>query len=292
MTESLEPIIRNSYGVWRKNPNLCLPYLFNTIVNITLILSYAASVFLFFNPFRGFSPASPNPLDIDWPLLLLDGVLFFLLIITTALLSTFFNAGAIGMSHKALETGRCSLEDLTSYGGKKFFTLFLTNILIFVPLAIIGGILMLIQFIFPGDFVSILALAAGVALSMVPYAIVIGDMGPVQGINSGFGLFKENKFQTTVLYAFTYYFLIFSVYWVMLACMVICSLALFYIPMPQELTIQSVIASLTPSIWIIAFAVLLATIFYILVETMILMPLVTIFWTAYYMSKTKHRRAV
>ena len=291
MTESLENILQESYGIWRKNLNLGFPFLFNTIVNISLILLYAAAVFLFFNPFRGLSLAAPNPLDIDWPILFLDLGLLFLLIIAAEVISAFFHAGSIGMTYKALETGRCSLDDLTGYGGKRFLTLLLTNILIFVPLAIVAGILALIQYIFPGDFVTILFLVAGIVFSMVPYSVVIGDKGPIQGIKAGFGLFKENKFQTTLLYAFTYYFMIFSIYWVILVCMVICSLALFFIPMPQESSIPGIVAALMPSMWMIAIAVLLAAFFYILVETMVLLPLVTIFWTAYYMSKTKNRRA-
>jgi hypothetical protein len=289
MTESVENIIQTSYGVWRKNPNLGLPYLFNTIVSITLIALYAAIVFLFLNPFKGFSLTSPNPLDIDWAMLLLDMGLLFFLLIATALISAFFNAGSIGMSYKALETGNCSLDDLTRYGGKRFLTLFLTNIIIYVPLGIVTGILALIQYIFPGDFVTIFVLAAGIALSMVPYAVVIGSMGPFQGIKAGYRLFKENKFQTTLLYAFTYYFLLFSMYWVVLVAMVICALALFFIPMPRELTIPGLVAALTPSLGTIAIAVLLAAVFYVLVETMILMPLITIFWTEYYKSKTKGR---
>lgn len=168
MTESLEIIIRNSFGVWRKNPNLGLPYLFNTIVNITLILSYAVAVFLFFNPFRSFSMQGFNPLDIDWPILFLDIGLFILLVIVSSFSSLFFHAGSIGMSYKALETGRCSLDDLTRYGGKKFLTLFLADIIILVPLAVVACGLLLLQIIFPGNFVAILSLLAGVALVMVP----------------------------------------------------------------------------------------------------------------------------
>jgi hypothetical protein len=290
MTESLENIVRNSYGVWRKNPSLSLPYLFNMIVNITLVLLFAAVVFMFLNPFKGFSLSAPNPLGIDWPVLFLDIALLFLVMIATALISAFFNAGSIGMSYKALETGRCSLDDLTRYGGKKFVTLLLANIIILVPLALAMGILAVIQLLFPGDFVTILALIAGIALSMVPYAIVIGDEGPFQGIKTGYKVFKENMLQTTLLYAFTYYFMLFSIYWVILGSIVICSLALFFIPMPQASTIPDLVAALMPSVWIIGAAILLAALFYLIIETMILMPLITLFWTAYYMSKTSGRR--
>jgi hypothetical protein len=291
MTESLENIIRNSYCVWRKNPNLGLPHLFNTIVNIALILSYAAAVFLFFNPFMNFSLAAPNPLDIDWPILFLDIGLLLLLIIFAALTSAFFLAGSIGMSYKALETGRCSLDDLTRYGGKKFVALFLSNIIIFVPLCFAAGILFLIQFIFPGEFAAILLLLAGIALALVPYAIVIGELGPISGIKAGYGIFKENKFQTALLYFFTDYFLLFSLCGIGLYALVIFSFALFFIPMPQESSIPGLIFALMPSMWMIAIALLIAVIFYILAETMILMPLITMFWTAYYMSKTKNRGA-
>ena len=292
MNESIETIIGNSYAIWRKNPNLGLPYLFNTIVNLSLMLLFAATVIMFFNPFRGFSMSGFNPMNIDWPILFLDIGLLFLIMIATALISTFFNAGAIGMSYKALETGRCSLDDLTRYGAKKFFTLFLTDIIIMVPLAVVACGLLLLQMIFPGEFIAIFSILAGIAIVMVPYSIVIGDMGPVQGIKAGFGIFKENKFQTTLLYAFTYYFLVYSIYWVMLACMVICSLALFFMPMPQETSIQGIVAALMPSMWMVAIALLLAAIFYILAETMILLPLINLIWTAYYMSKTNRRRDV
>jgi hypothetical protein len=247
---------------------------------------------MFLNPFKGVSFSAPNPLDVDWLVLFLDLGLLLFLIVLTAISSAFFNAGAIGMSYKAVDTGRCSLDDLTGYGVKRFFTLFLTNILIFVPLIIIAGILALIQYIFPGEFVSILVFGAGIVLSMVPYAVVIGDLGPIRGIKAGYGLFKENMFQTTLLYAFTYYFLLFSLYWVILVCMVICSMGLFVIPMPQELTIQGLVASVMPSIWGIGIALLLAAIFYVLAETLVILPITTVIWTTYYLSKIKHRRAV
>lgn len=290
MTESIENIIRNSWTAWRKNPILGLPYLFNTIVSIALILLFAASVFLFLNPLKDLPMTGINPQSIDWTILFLDIGLFCLLMLATALISTFFNAGAIGMSYKALETGACSLDDLTSYGGKKFLTLFLTDLLIFIPVFVVAIGLLFVQMIFPGDFVTILSLAAGIILAMVPYAVVIGDKGPVEGIKTGMSLFKENKFQTTMVYAFTYYFLFFSIYAVVLACMAICSLSLFFIPLPPEMTAQSMLSALMPAVGIIAVAVSIAAVFYILVETMILTPLINLIWTSYYISKTKQRR--
>jgi hypothetical protein len=292
MTESLENILHNSFVIWRKNPNLGLPYLFNTIVNLALLVLFAAAVFMFLNPFKSLSLTAPNPLDIDWAILFLDLGLLFFVFIAAELISAFFNAGAIGMSYKALETGRCSLDDLTGYGGKRFIPLFLTNILISIPLMIIAGGLFFLQMIFPGDFLTVFILAASIALSLVQYSVVIGGLGPVQGIKAGFGLFKENKFQTALLYAFTYYFLLFSVYWVILISMVIVSLSLFFIPMPAEWTIPALAGSIMPSLGVIGIAVLLAAIFYILAETMVLLPLLTVFWTAYYVSRTKHGRAV
>jgi len=116
MTDSIETIIRNSCRVWRENPSLGLPYILSRIINTAIIVAFIALAALFFNPFRNMEDGVFNPAGIDWSILLLDIALFAVVIIATALVSTYFHAGSIGMSYKAATEGRCSLNDLTDYG--------------------------------------------------------------------------------------------------------------------------------------------------------------------------------
>jgi len=174
---------------------------------------------------------------------------------------------------------------------KRFFTLFLTNLLIFIPLFIAEALLFLLQMVFPGEFTAILFFAAGIVLAFVPYAVVAGGRGPIDAIKESYALFNENRFQTTLMYVFTYYFQIFSIYGVTLACMTAFSLCLFFLPNISAGDLAGYVSALMPSTGVIAGGLLLALLVYVLAEALIISPLIALFWTTYYMSKTGHRRA-
>lgn len=292
MTESLEENLKKCFAAWRNNPTLGAPYLFSSIISIFLAILYVAAVIFLFNPLQGQGTALAafGQPAINWSMLALDILLLIPLIFAFALNAAYFQAGAIGMSWKALETGKTSLDDLAYYGGKKFLSVFLANMVIYVPMIVIAIILALLQYVFPGDFVSILAALVGILLAMVPYAIVIGDMDAFKSIGHSYGFFKENKLQTTLLYAFTYYFSLFATYWLILACIIIFSFSLFFIPVPGEYTsIEVFFAGLISAIPVIASAGLLALIVFILAASYVLCPLATLFWAELYLSGAKYK---
>ncbi len=290
MTESLEDVLRKSVIAWRNNPSLGAPYLFSSIVSIFLAALYVAAVIFLLNPLQGISLAAFGQPAINWSLLALDIVLFILLLFALALIASYFQAGAIGMSWKALETGKTSLDDLTYYGNRKFFSVFLANMIIYVPVMLIAIVLTGLQFIFPGDFTSILLALAGIVLAMFPYAIVIGDMGAFKSIGYSYDFFKENKLQTTLLYAFTYYFSLFATYWLILACTAIFSFSLFFIPSPGGFaSINEFFSWIIPAVPIIASAGILAFVVFILAASYVLSPLAALFWAELYLSKAKHK---
>lgn len=291
MTESLEDNLKKCFAAWRSNPSLSAPYLFSTVVSLFLLALFTAAVIFFLNPMQGLSLTASIMPAINWQLAALDIILFIILLFALALIGSFFQAGAVGMSWKALVTGKTSLDDLVYYGGRKFLGLFLANLVIYIPVILVGIIFALVQFIFPGDFVSILFLLVGVLLAMVPYAIVIGDMGVFKSIGHSCDFFKENKLQTVLLYVFTYYFSLFATYWLILACIVVFSSSLLFIPDLNAVTsVSDLITWIMPAIPVFALAALLAFIVFILVSACILSPLVTLFWAELYLSNTKHKK--
>ena len=291
MTESLEDNLKKCFATWRNNQSLGAPYLFSTVISLFLLVLFAAAVIFFLNPLQGLSLSASGMPAINWMLATLDIALFILLLFAIALIDSFFQAGAVGMSWKALETGKTSLDDLTYYGSRKFLSLFLANLVIYVPVIVIVIVLSGVQYIFPGEFVSILLLLVGILLAMVPYAIVIGDVGAFYSIGHSYDFFKENKLQTALLYIFTYYFSLFAAYWLVLACIVVFSFSLLFVPNLTEVTsITEFITGIMPSIPVFAIAGLLAFIIFILVSAYVLSPLATLFWAELYLSNAKHKK--
>ncbi len=227
MVEDIGSIISNGFETWQKNLNICLPFVFDLVISSALTLIILGSAILATIP--SFVPYLTNPPDEISPYLisqLLPQILRSLSIIITAviiaiilglLVSSFFTAGAIGMAKEAIKNGRTNLSDMKDYGSRKFIDVLFANLIIGLiafagVIFIIPGFLSFWDVIISGinlptaevlPLVAIFGLgflAMGIYVVIISiifapslYAIVIDDLGAVEGVKKGFRFFMDNK---------------------------------------------------------------------------------------------------
>nr|AAU82171.1 conserved hypothetical protein [uncultured archaeon GZfos11A10] len=138
-----------------------------------------------------------------------------ILVIGCALISSFFESGAIGMAKTATETGVTGMQDLFYSGRKSAIDLFLANIAIF--LIILAGIVFLVPgalllrtsgesmlsaaAIFVGFIMlSLYMIILGIGLLPVKYALVVDHLGAIEGINRGWSFFSCHKLDVLVMF--------------------------------------------------------------------------------------------
>ena len=226
VVEDIGSIISNGFDTWQKNLNIRLPFVFDLVISSALILIILGGAILATIP--SFIPYFTNPPEISPYLIsqLLPQILRSLSIIITAviltiilvsLISSFFTAGAIGMAKEAIKSGRTNLSDMKDYGRKKFIDIFFANLIIgLIAFAgvvfIIPGVLSFWDVIIfgrnlpPAEVLPLVALfglgflAMGIYIMIISiifapsrYAIVIDDLGAVEGVKKGFRFFMDNK---------------------------------------------------------------------------------------------------
>lgn len=199
MTERFSQIIRNGWRIWKENLILCAPFIIRIVILIALILPLSiAFIFIY-----GVGSGSSNTSESSNSTTLF--ILAIIYIISLGLIYSFFQAGAIEMSKEAIEKGTTHLDLMWSAGKKKCIDMFFSYLLIFLIVlivAIIAGLLF-----FPGMnapkldgplfwlelmivFVILLLVTLGTAL--IPYALVIDDLGPVEAVKASIGFFRAN----------------------------------------------------------------------------------------------------
>ena len=281
MYEDIGSTLSRGFDTWKRNLNIALPFVFSTAIYVLL---YALLLMAMFAPI--FAPLASS---IDPSSLLLDPesveelaesimptieenivtIVGIALIFTLAflLVSAFFTAGAIGMAREATEKGKTALDQMLDAGKKHYMSLFLAQILMSIVLA--GGVLILmiplVGLVAGGEpsfamfvliiFMLIYALLASLAFALVPYALVVDNMGPVDGIKRGVSFFLSNKMD------------VFLVWLVVVAI----SLVLGFVGAPFS---DSEAAT---QIWQIASTV---------ISIVVIQPLSTVWWTRLYMNRT------
>jgi len=218
MTESIENILKEGYRTWRKNLILGVPFLLSSIVTLlvifaTLLLSILMSIPFFSQMMGNMQEGMPNMLLAFLLLVLLFTITIFLI----TLINAFFSAGAIGMAQKAIKTGKTTLSEMIYYGKKKFLSLFFAYIIIFlitilgflffIP-AVIAFLLKVINvgislLVFGFATWMLYHLALNIILILVSYAIVVGDLGAIEGIKEGYRLVMKNKLSVVFLFFVT-----------------------------------------------------------------------------------------
>jgi hypothetical protein len=145
-------------------------------------------------------------------------------VILVMLISAFFTAGAIGMAKEATETGRTSLSDMKDYGRRKFISLLFADII--VGLISLVGLVFLIpgilyalpnittlseptpEVILPALatfmigilIMSIYMILISILFALPRYAVVIDDLGAIEGVKRGFKIFMNHKVDVFLLW--------------------------------------------------------------------------------------------
>ena len=344
--ENLEDIIKNGYMTWRTNLKLGIPFLLNSIIGFLVVASFiliagVTIIFLssgsleyiqhrsdLFEPAKSMDPDSPGEFISTLrsfasviyqyvssqlvPVMLLFIPLIIILITVLHIISSFFLAGAIGMSKKATETGKTSLSDMIYFGKRKFFALFLAsfvlNASIFILVVLFFGIPLIIAIQVPfigrpllefgGNLVTLIAAIISILFVAVPFEIVIGDSGAISGLKKGFGFFRRNKFPVLLLWAFVKSVGEFMSYIIFPATVLVFSMGILFVPIPSELsdlsdisdapsiisqpTVMSVLVSL-PILIVVTIGI--SIIFLWMIYTVVIAPLTIIWWSRLYINR-------
>jgi hypothetical protein len=317
MTESIEDLIRKGFVVWRKNPDLTLPFLFNTLSSIILMVILVLCFILLFG--------IPMTLDaqrlLEWGSLAVASrilelftvsVLFFVIfLILNMLICSFFYAGAIGMTRRAIESGRTTLDDMMAAGKRRFFDLLL-NQLAMVLFSLFAAL------IFLGVSFAVFALTAAVGFPqqsvihlgvrlftlaemviyilflMAPFFVVLGELGALAGLKQSYKFFMKNKISVLLMYSFFYFFASYSIYAALCAFLVASSIGLLFAPLPWDIfslaTFSSTIVPIMMSLSItFVIAIVAAVLAMLAVSIFVVQPLGTIWLTLLYLSGVKEK---
>ncbi|RZN33636.1 MAG: hypothetical protein EF813_11050 [Methanosarcinales archaeon] len=288
--ERLSEVLKNGAETWKQNPVLCMPFLliffFQMLLLAFLLLGLAAVIGT--DTITGIQSQVSEIVQMaqysDTPQI--EGVselmrmiapfksVFIvaatILVIGCVLIQAFFSAGAIGMARTATMTGTTRTRDILVYGMQSglnlFFAgivvmlLFLVGVVFMLPGAfmimvadriVVPAIIMLIGSIFLFLYVIVLS----IGLAPVKYAIVVNHTGPIEGITSGWSFFSHHKMD------------VFLMWLLMIGISMVLGIAgqIFYIN-PILVMVWQFVGTL--------------------INLVIVMPLVTVWWTRLYISRT------
>jgi hypothetical protein len=233
MVEDLGSVIGNGIETWKKNLSICLPFVFSSILtSVVAIIIIGGAVLVAVPSLLSLIPYLTKPDEIPpyliSPLLpqLLQSIgiiaaAVILVVILGLLIYAFFTAGAIGMAKEAAEKGRTSLSEMTDYGRRKFISLLFADII--VGLIALAGVVFLIPsvlYVFPelvtvktpprvAAFVllglgvlvmTLYMLLVSILFALPRYAVVIDDLGAVEGVKRGFNFFMSHKLDVFLLW--------------------------------------------------------------------------------------------
>jgi hypothetical protein len=232
--EEIGEMIGKGFGIWRRNINLCIPFLLNFFVSMLVIVSFLAAIFLAVMPLIDMKSTSiQNSQDVQavqdlitqmegslgslgWQRILMVVLLLLGMFAILSLVEAFFMAGAIGMARQALEKGRADTGVMWSSGKKHFLNMFLSMLL--MGLMTLSGLVFLLPgilrlprpiqaepvamgMLITGFLIFILyVVVLSLARAEAPYALVLEGLGPVQAIRAGIGFFRYNKFDVLILW--------------------------------------------------------------------------------------------
>ncbi len=228
--EEIGKLIGKGFGIWKKNLNLCIPFICSGFASILIVAAFFIAMFLAVMPFMDEDWTHVEDLEdsglieelfagMDWQDFLPILILFLGMIVVLSLVGSYFNAGAIGMTRQALVEGKSRTSAMWSAGRKHFWNMFLLSLI--MGLATMAGLIFLLPgmeqltlalsgnldnleglgMILAGFMLFILyALILSVILALAPYALVLEGAGPVQAIRAGIDFFRYNKFDVLILW--------------------------------------------------------------------------------------------
>jgi hypothetical protein len=228
--EEIGKLIGKGFGIWKKNLNLCIPFICSGFASILIVAAFFIAMFLAVMPFMDEDWTHVEDLEdsglieelfagMDWQDFLPILILFLGMIVVLSLVGSYFNAGAIGMTRQALVEGKSRTSAMWSAGMKHFWNMFLLSLI--MGLATMAGLIFLLPgmeqltlalsgnldnleglgVILAGFLLFILyALVLSVILALAPYALVLEGAGPVQAMKAGIDFFRYNKFDVFILW--------------------------------------------------------------------------------------------
>lgn len=228
--EDVGKILGKGFETYTGNLNLSVPFVLNFFIATLLVLLILGLGFLYIlgSSFELLESASTPEAAVlalipiikqHLPEILAMVVLFILL---SAFFQSFFIAGAIGMARKATETGKSELSTMMEAGKKNVINLYLADIL--VSLLYLAGIVFLVPGAMKADIGSLLSpentgaillllggflvwiiyiAALSLVLAIFSYALVIENLGAIDGILEGIGFFKSHKLDVFLLWLIT-----------------------------------------------------------------------------------------
>jgi len=229
MSESLENIISKGFHVWSRNLNICIPLIFNYIIQVAVMFAAAVVGMLVLfgtSSLDDITTMTDDELFKIMPTSIGENipafaVLVILVFVILLLFQSYFFGGAVGMSQNANAKGDSSIADMFNAAGNNFFNVFKANfvmilvelagIVFLVPGAVLvrnnmeltdssqfaGGILLLLL----GMIIWILyLLILDLLFSVVIYTIVIEHVSALDGITEGVRFFMDNKSGVFILW--------------------------------------------------------------------------------------------
>lgn len=234
---SIGEIVGGGFQTWKRNLVLCVPFIIGVLLSVVVaVLIIFPTIFAVFLPFiqqTMTNPSAAQSQQIGQEMLkafvehlwLFIGVILIVAIIDGFIMS-FFTSGAIGMAKEAILNGQTNLQHMMSYGKRKFISYFGAGVLL--------GIVMLLGFLFliPGMmniiahadlitsqptissqimeiflplifgfiFMAIYAIPMSIILLLVPYAVVLDDLGSFEAFKKGIRIVWQNKANTFLLW--------------------------------------------------------------------------------------------
>ncbi len=221
MVEDIGKIIGNCVETYTKNLNLSIPFVINAVITglFTIIMFFGGLFYIFGSSLSSLKNAATPQQAISIILPLVIQHLFEIVLLTiiylliVSFIGAFFQAGAIGMAQQTTETGKTELSTMIEVGKKNVINLYLAEIL--VGLLSLAGIVLIVPgamiFSFSntstfwpliGGFLLwfMYLLIISLVLAVFTYALVIDNLGPIDGITTGFGFFTKHKFDVFLLW--------------------------------------------------------------------------------------------
>lgn len=281
MYEDIGTLIRRGFETWRQNLNLAVPFVLMIVA--MMILAIFMVVLAFYPLITGSPEVFSTAGEIESPeelakllssatnlglaaSILLGGILLIYLA------SSFFTAGAIGMAREATDKGRTSTKEMWASGRRHYLNLFAAEVIMMV--VVIAGVVVL-SLPFLSDLMGILeanepefgpiilwilliavyGLLVSIVLAVVPYALVVGGLGPIAAIRSGIGFVSSNKMD------------VFLIWLVVIA--VSMAVQFLGIPFSGSQTASGIFSMLNG-----------------ILSVLVISPLTTVWWTRLYMTRT------
>ncbi|HIE32259.1 MAG TPA: hypothetical protein EYP67_07790 [Methanosarcinales archaeon] len=287
--ERIGDVLRNGAYTWKQNPVLCVPFLltflFQLLFFVFLLIGLAAIIGTdtvteiqsqVSEIARTVQYADEPPIEemtelsrLIAPFTRIFIAAFIILMIAGALIQTFFSAGAIGMAKTATMTGTTRTGDILKYGKQSAIDLFLAGIVIMllflvgivfllpgaIMIMITDSIMVQASIMFIGFiFLFLYAIILSIGLASVKYALVINHVDAIEGIKRGWSFFSDHKMD------------VFLMWLLMIGISMILGVfgQIFYIN-PVSAVVWQFVGTL--------------------INLVIVMPLVTVWWTRLYLSR-------